>query len=288
MMLAPAKLNLTLHVTGKRADGFHLLQSLVMFADVGDVISVQKSGNWSLQIAGRYAPLLQAEALENNLISRAAQALSVAGNVPCHAAVTLEKNLPIGAGLGGGSADAACVLKALNVHWQLGFSMQKLAAIGAPLGSDISACIHGAPLWMEGVGERISQCYIPFDIPVLLVYPNIHAATQTVYGALTEPYDGATSLLNAFNSRDELFAFLRASHNRLQAPAISLQPEITALLTSLEALPNAKICRMSGSGSACFALFDSPEHTAQACEMLRLRYKEYWIMPTLLRGTKNG
>lgn len=287
-MLANAKVNLSLHVTGKRPDGYHLLQSLVMFAGVGDELTLTPATAFSLKIEGPCAGSLKKESVADNLVSRVVQALAEdAGKTP-DAALTLVKKLPIGAGLGGGSADAAAALRILDMHWQTQYLPGRLAAIGAKIGSDIAACVHNKPVWMEGAGERIALCDIPFDIPVLLVNPGIPVATKDVYAHLVRPFDVMRELPRQFMHYEALLEFLHSTRNSLQDAAVAIAPKILALLSQLETLEGCQLARMSGSGSTCFALFDNHKDCEKAAAMLYSRHPDYWVRSTKLLGSHHG
>lgn len=283
-MLAAAKLNLFLHITGKRADGYHLLQSLVMFADVGDRLRIRSSPVFDLQLCGEYAAALASEDRADNLVSRAARTLAGVANRSPDIAVELEKNLPIGAGLGGGSADAACVLRLLNEHWGLHYTTAQLADIAAPLGSDVPACVHNTSLLMESVGEQITLCNITFDVPVLLVNPRFHLSTPDVYRAYAPPFDTSIHVPKYFTSLTALFDFLEHTHNALQRPACVLAPELDTLLEQLGDLHGSRLARLSGSGATCFALFDTADDCKQAADKIQDIYPAYWVQTAMLRG----
>ncbi len=286
-MLACAKVNLFLHVTGKRQDGYHLLQSLVLFADVGDEISIQPADGFSLTIMGEHAAILSQEDVAKNLVSRAAFALAEVAGRACDVAITLHKNLPIGAGLGGGSADAAATLRALNTLWNLDYSLEKLAAIGARLGADIPACVHAYPLLMEGVGEQIQPIDVAFECPVLLVHPRVHSSTPETFRAYIPPFDAVIAIPASFATPASLMDLLKATHNALQTPAISFHPQIASLLEQLKMLPHCQLARMSGSGATCFALFDTLEDCMKAAEIMKLAHPDYWIRAAHLKGNTN-
>ncbi len=285
-MLACAKVNLFLHITGKRQDGYHLLQSLVMFADAGDEIRLQPADAFSLGILGEYADDLSQEDVAKNLVARAAFALAEDAGKACDVAIILQKNIPIGAGLGGGSADAAATLHALNAHWNLGYSVEKLAAIGAHLGADIPACVYNKPLLMKAIGEKITPIEIVFDLPILLVNPRFHVATPDVFRAYMPPFDVVIEMPKQFESPEVLLDFLATMHNALQTPAMAIAPQIKVLLDELQLLPNARLARMSGSGATCFALFDTVEACNIAAEIIMAAYPDYWIQAARLKGNK--
>lgn len=278
-MLAKAKLNLMLQVTAKRADGYHLLQSLVMFARFGDEVSLSPADDFSLSVTGHLAHELPDT--KNNLITRAAHALAAAHGITPHGRITLEKNLPIGAGMGGGSSDAAATLMLLSEYW--GCSIPP--ALAPSLGSDIAACLHAKPCWMEGVGETITPLSLPFDVPVLLVNPRRHVATPQVYQSLPAIYDAPMALPDSFASLSELLAFLRTTRNALEPVAIGLEPVITDVLQALTALPQCGLARMSGSGATCFGIFPDDTACQTAQSALAKTHPNWWIQATTLEGS---
>ena len=278
-MLAGAKINLMLHVTGKRDDGYHLLQSLVMFAAFGDNVLLEPSQEFLLKTTGEFAGEVQGE----NLIATASWALADACNLAPHGTITLEKNLPVGAGFGGGSSDAATAMELLARHWNCNFSTSRLQHIATSIGSDIPACLQNAPLWMEGAGERITPIFIPFDVPVLLVNPRKPLATQSVYQNLTPPYAAPLSLPAGFVNLPDLVAFLYMSQNMLEAPAKKIEPEIDRVIRGISEIPGCLISRMSGSGASCFGIFLSLNACEYAEKLLRESHPEWWVKSTLLR-----
>lgn len=269
---APAKINLMLHVTGKRADGYHLLQSLVMFAEMGDDVVLNPHGKSPLHITGPFADGLSAE---DNLVRKAAAKTGKENNP-----LMLYKNLPIGAGLGGGSSDAAATLRLLGSD----IPISTLHTIAASLGSDVPACLFGKPCWLEGVGEKITPIDIAFDIPALLVNPGKIVTTQAVYQALSSPYDTPISLPASFASLEALLAFLHTTHNTLEPPARTLEPAIGEVLAALAELPHCTLARMSGSGATCFGIFPSTNACEEAARRLQHTFPHWWIQPTLLKG----
>lgn len=275
-MLAPAKINLMLHITGRRDDGYHLLQSLTCFADIGDEVTLTPSPGFKLATTGYFAGAIDGE----NLVVKAALALASACKVKPHGTITLDKKLPVGAGLGGGSADAAATLKLLSSHWHCRIPQ----SLAAGLGSDIPACIESQPCWMEGAGEIITPLRMNFDLPVLLVNPGVHVSTPDVYRALKVPFNEPLTLPRSF-TKAKLMDFLRSTRNMLEAPAITIAPVIDELLSVLRATKGCQLARMSGSGSTCFAIFSSQESLLAAQQALRKSHPDWWVKKTTLQGT---
>lgn len=281
---APAKINFSLNICGKREDGYHLLQSLVAFTKLSDELVF----SWAdasfdtpiaLNVSSEFA--LPEDFITNNLVTKAAHALlETCGKRkfrPVH--IHIHKNIPLGAGLGGGSADAAAALKALNSIWQLNLNIGALSDIAATFGSDIAACLYSRPLWMEDTGNILTAVTLKLPPYILLAHPRIHACTRNVYGAFDRDYKNAETL-PAKLSREHLATYLTTHGNDLETPAISLYPQIATLLKALRQLPHAQYARMSGSGSACFACFDHLAEAMQAEAALKKQFPDDWIMIT--------
>ncbi len=273
---APAKLNLYLHVLGRRDDGYHLLDSLVAFAEVGDEIIAEPASQLSLAIRGPHAVGLQ-EPVANNLVWRAATLLAAhAGRSP-DAALTLIKHLPVASGIGGGSSDAAATLRALAALWRIDLDDAALATLGARLGADVPVCLARRVSWLGGIGERVEPAPPLPAVTALLVNPGIALPTIAVFkarhGAFSEParFDGAAPDAAA------LAALLAARRNDLTAAAIGLLPAIGDVLEHLAALDGALIARMSGSGASCFALFATPAAAEAAASGIRRERPRWWV-----------
>src|ERR1700722_5478764 len=252
---APAKVNLYLHVTGRRADGYHLLDSLAVFPAVGDIVSVAPAAELGLGISGRFGAVLQAE--QDNLLLRAARLLRPGAGV----ALTLEKNLPVASGIGGGSADAAAALRLLSQHWGLSAPLHETAL---SLGADVPVCLDSVPARMGGIGEILAPAPRLPRFGIVLVNPGVAVATPSVFKARQGPFSAAAVLPEAWGDARDMAAALGRLTNDLQAPAVALQPVIGEVLKMLETLPGALLARMSGSGATCFAIFATPEEAASA------------------------
>lgn len=262
---APAKVNLHLHVTGRRDDGYHLLDSLVVFAGVGDRISVEPADSVSLRVTGPFAAGLAEEA--DNLVLRAARRLADLCGITPYGALTLEKNLPVASGIGGGSADAAAALRLLCRFWSVNPEPAALADLGNRLGADIPVCLLGRPATMSGTGEVLAPVEDLPPLGIVLVNPGVAVATAAVFRARA----GAFSLplvSSAWANGDSLIATLRHATNDLESPALALAPEIGAVLARLRGTPGCLLARMSGSGATCFGLFASPAEAADAASHL--------------------
>ncbi|MFC7474484.1 4-(cytidine 5'-diphospho)-2-C-methyl-D-erythritol kinase [Dankookia sp. GCM10030260] len=252
---APAKVNLYLHVTGRRADGYHLLDSLAVFGPAADelALALAPAGSLSLALDGRFGAALRAE--PDNLVLRAARALAAAAGVPAQAALVLTKRLPVASGIGGGSADAAAALRGLDRLWGLDLGEARLAAVAAPLGADIPVCVASRPARMAGIGEVLSAAPALPDCGLLLVNPGVALPTPAVFKARAGGFTPPAVLPASWPDAAAMARDLAALRNDLEAPAIGLCPAIAEVLAALRALPGCLLARMSGSGATCFGIF---------------------------------
>jgi 4-diphosphocytidyl-2-C-methyl-D-erythritol kinase len=253
---APAKVNLFLHVLGRRADGYHLLDSLVVFAAVADRLEGRPSAGLSLTLGGPEAAPLAAEA--DNLVLRAARALAEAAGVPPRAALRLIKTLPVAAGIGGGSADAAAALRLCARLWGVRLPPDRLAALALALGADVPACLAGRPLRLGGVGEVLSPAPALPRFGLVLANPRIPLPTAAVFRARGGDVRPPADLPAGWPDAAAMARDLARCANDLQAAAIALCPPIAEVLAALAALPGALLARMSGSGATCFAILPDP------------------------------
>jgi 4-diphosphocytidyl-2-C-methyl-D-erythritol kinase len=277
---APAKVNLTLRVLGRRADGYHDIESLVAFAGVGDVLTFTPAAALTLAVSGPTAPA--AGAVADNLVLKAARAL--AGQVGSLALgrFALSKRLPVAAGLGGGSADAAAALRLLARVNGIALDDPRLMQAARATGADVPVCLDPRPRLMRGIGDVLSA---PLDLPrlpALLVNPGVAVATREVFAALTLPPEGQTGPAAAPSGRVALLAEIAAGRNDLEAPAIELAPPIADVLAVLRKLAGCRLARMSGSGATCFGLFESSAAARTAARTLRVGYPAWWTRATLL------
>jgi 4-diphosphocytidyl-2-C-methyl-D-erythritol kinase len=262
---APAKVNLHLHVVGRRDDGYHLLDSLVVFAAVGDRLSVSPADALSLSVTGSFAAGLETEA--DNLVLRAARALAAATGVRLCGKLVLEKNLPVASGIGGGSADAAAALRLLCRFWGISVAEDRLRDLARGLGADVLACMASRPALMSGVGDVLVPAPALPDLGLVLINPGAAVSTQAVFRSRTGLF-ASTACFPGEGWRDSgaLAASLRATTNDLEAPARLLAPSIGDALEVLAATPGCLLARMSGSGATCFGLFATPRVARQAVQ----------------------
>jgi 4-diphosphocytidyl-2-C-methyl-D-erythritol kinase len=272
---APAKINLYLHVTGRRDDGYHLLDSLVAFAGIGDTLSAEWADTLSLQVHGQFAAALHHE--PDNLVLRAARSLATVAGPTRGAALTLEKRLPVASGMGGGSADAAATLRLLCRLWQLPVGSGQLAGLAEQLGADVPVCLASRPARMRGVGEQLETAPIFPACGILLVNPGVALPTQGVFRAREGPFSSPALLPPVWRTVSAMAADLGGLRNDLQPAAISLQPVIRTVLTALQSTSGCLLARMSGSGATCFALYPDAGEAQRAAE--RLPDPGWWRWP---------
>lgn len=262
--IAAAKLNLALHVRGRLSDGRHAIETIFAFCTDGDRLAAEDADTLSLEIIGPFAAdLLHAD----NIVLRAAHALTAAARVQRGAAITLDKRLPVASGIGGGSADAAAALRLLTSLWRI--DPAHAEAVAPELGSDVPACLLSLPVRGEGAGDKLTPIELPemSGTPALLVNPRVALPTGDVFAR----WDGV--------DRGPLEDW-RDGGNDLQAPAIALVPQIETVLAWLSVQPGAAFVRMSGSGATCFALFDNEEERDAAADRVP---REWWRLATDLR-----
>ena len=261
---APAKVNLTLHVTGRRDDGYHLLDSLVVFADVGDVIRLDAGPETSVAVTGRFADGVPTDA--RNLVWRAADLAGWRGRI------SIEKNLPHGGGIGGGSADAAAVLRALRADVE-----------SVTLGADVPVCEVGRAARMQGIGESVTPIADDPAFYAVLVNPGLHVATPDVFGALERRDNPPMSPMPERGAGMRRWLdWLRSQRNDLQDAAISVAPGVGKVLRGLDATPGALLARMSGSGSTCFALYPTLSAARLAASAIAAERPDWWCVPVTL------
>ncbi len=263
---APAKLNLFVQVTGRRPDGYHLLDSLVVFANVGDALEAAPAEALTLAVAGPEAAALAEE--PDNLVLRAARALAAAAGMPAQAALRLEKRLPVASGIGGGSADAAAALRLLARLWGVPLPPARLAALALAIGADVPVCLDCAPRRMMGIGEILKAPPILPRFGLVLANPRVEVSTPAVFRALAGQGSGPAALPEGWPDAAAMAAGLGRLANDLERPAIALCPAVAEVLAALRALPGALLARMSGSGATCFAILPDAEAAARAASLL--------------------
>lgn len=282
-VLARAKVNLALQVTGRRADGYHLLDSLVVFASIADRISVAPAEALSLRVAGPFGAALAGAPDADNLVLRAARALASAAGIAAGASIVLEKNLPVASGIGGGSADAAATLLALQRLWRVRPDPAALAGIALGLGADVPVCLDGRPCRMRGIGEILDPLPTLPQGWIVLANAGIPVATPAVFRARKAGFSPQLCLPAHFADFRALADWLRLhSVNDLEAAAVAICPPIAGVLAGLAAGPGCLLARMSGSGGTCFALHDDAASAAASAQ--RLSAQGWWARSGRLGG----
>jgi 4-diphosphocytidyl-2-C-methyl-D-erythritol kinase len=283
---APAKVNLMLRVIGRRADGYHDLESLVAFADFGDRLSLSRGAELSLTVRGPSAR--QAGEGADNLVLKAARALGARRPGLALGAFRLDKRLPVAAGLGGGSADAAAALRLLARANDLVRDDAELYAAARATGADVPVCLDPRPRVMRGIGDVLSEPLLLPPLPAVLVNPGVVVATKDVFaGWASAPASspaGDLAAIGQLSTRQEVLRFLAAHANDLERPAIALAPAIADVLSALRALSGCRLARMSGSGATCFGLFATVTAARAAAQILRGKYQHWWVRAGKLNG----
>ena len=271
---APAKINLALHVLGRRSDGYHELDSIVAFANVADRLAFAAAEDWRLDIVGPFAAGLASG--DDNLVLKAARAFAEAFQVDSQTYhITLEKNLPLASGIGGGSADAAACLRALAALAG-GVDAERLRAVAAGLGADVPVCLVSQACRMRGAGERIDILEGMAPLPAVLVNPRQEVATAEVFARLAlEP--GDTAFAGLAEGED-----LASYRNDLTEPASAMAPVIGAVLEALHDAPDLHFARMSGAGATCFGIFSSSDDAQAAALEIMTAHPDWWVMPTMI------
>ncbi|MDE2182980.1 MAG: 4-(cytidine 5'-diphospho)-2-C-methyl-D-erythritol kinase [Alphaproteobacteria bacterium] len=277
-VLAPAKINLFLHVGDKRSDGFHALQSLVVFARMGDELALSPDRDIKVVASGRFAAGLPPAG--QNLVHKAARALAQHAGITRGAYISLKKNLPVSSGIGGGSADAAAALRGLARLWNLKVEHDVLRQIGETLGSDVPVCVACRPQWMEGRGETLAQVESVPAVQIVLVNPRVGVATKDVFAALKDRRGTGQPRPPAMRTTGDLVAFLKDTTNDLEAPARAVAPVISDVLREIAAQPGVLLTRMSGSGATCFGLFGDPDDAARAALTIGEGHPSWWVSAT--------
>ncbi len=283
---APAKVNLTLRVLRRRDDGFHDIESLVVFASVGDRLSFSSGGSLTLRVHGPGA--LAAGEGDDNLVLKAARAIAARRPDVVLGVFELDQRLPVAAGLGGGSADAAAALRLVAKANGLASDDPNLYAAARATGADVPVCLDPRPRIMRGIGEVLSGPLALPPLPAVLVNPGVALATRSVFDGWKPMSSPAAALddtaIGRLTDAKELVHLLAAQSNDLEAPAIGLRPAVADVLAALRALDGCGLARMSGSGATCFGLFASADAAAAAEKVLPIKQPGWWVKATMLGG----
>ncbi len=281
---AHAKVNLHLHIVGKRADGYHLLDSLAVFPAVGDMLQVSDAPELSLSLGGRFGGALVAES--DNLVLRAARGLAELAGVPARGRIVLEKNLPVSSGIGGGSADAAAALRVLMRLWCVQVSSEALAGLALQLGADVPVCLAQRPTRMQGIGEILIPAPKLPAAGMVLINPLVAVATPAVFKARQGGFSPEAAFPAGWDDAGAMAHDVAALGNDLQAPAMSLCPQIGEVLMALGGLDSCLLARMSGSGATCFGLFKDAETARVAAA--KLDRPGWWVWGGELLSDQTG
>lgn len=277
---APAKVNLALHITGQRADGYHLLDTLVVFTEAGDRVTVEPADTDTFTISGPFGAGLDTG--PDNLVIRARDRMRelTAGSIPpTPVAIHLEKNLPVASGIGGGSSDAAATMRALCSLWGILPDTEDLDAIGLKLGADVPMCLWAHTLVARGIGEEIAPARLP-SLPMVLVNPGVAISTPAAFRALQRKDNPPLPPVPDDASFEEIVEWLAGwTRNDLEPPARSLAPEVGETLDALRDA-GAALARMSGSGATCFGLFPSESEAEAAAARLAAAHPAWYVRAT--------
>jgi len=281
---AAAKINLSLHITGRRSDGYHYLDSLIGFTDVCDQLTVTPADDITLSVVGPNGSAIEAD--DSNLVIRAARLVQKHLGVTSGAAFTLEKNTPVAAGLGGGSADAAAAVAACLALWGTPNSKPITDQILADeLGADVPVCRYGRAAHISGIGETIVPALNWPEVWMVLVNPRIALSTKDVFHAFDGEFDVERDRTFKGRSFNEFIKFLSTQKNSLTTPACLIAPQIKSVLEALEQMNGSALARMSGSGPTCFGLFETQDLAEAAARDLGQHHTAWWVKSTPLRVT---
>lgn len=266
---APAKINLFLHITGKRMDGYHLLESLVVFTELGDMVHAESAHELSLATVGPFANALAAE---DNLVMHAARAMQQAFGVRMGAALRLEKRLPVASGIGGGSSDAAATLRLLARLWQVDIEDRRMKEIALSLGADVPACLQARPVLLRGIGELLTPVASDETLWLVLVNPGTPLSTKEVFAGYQEFYTPPLP--------DNRMPHLSECRNDLEIVTTALRPVIAQVLARLRANDGCRLARMSGSGPTCFGWFENARSAEDAAASIAAGHPHWWVRAT--------
>lgn len=275
-----AKVNLDLRVCHRRSDGYHELDSVVVFADIGDSVVFETADRLSLTIGGPFGEALPNDS--DNLVLRAARAIADMAGRKADVRITLEKRLPIASGLGGGSADAAAALRALIKLWELPLELADLVPLASTLGADVPVCLGLKAVRMQGIGDRLTPISQPSDLSIILVNPGRAVSTSDVFRGLCT-FSGYRDSATFDGADHDLHAHLVDSVNDLELPAIQVEPEIRSILDALRRQTGCTLARMSGSGATCFGLFEDISLRNRAVSELSASNPHWWVTGTGVR-----
>jgi 4-diphosphocytidyl-2-C-methyl-D-erythritol kinase len=273
-VFAPAKINLYLHIVDRRNDGYHLLDSLVAFAGIGDHLILHSSDELSLKIDGPNANALK---ISNNIVLKTANAFAKSFGISAKVAITLTKNLPVAAGIGGGSADSAATLRGLCHLWKLSVNEIELARIGLSIGTDLPVCLAGIPTQVSGIGEILTPASHLPTAWIVLVNTGIKLSTSEVFKINSKTFSKPSPLIESPIDAATLAKALNRRRNDLTESALQLSPIINDVLNAIAASDNCLLTRMSGSGATCFGIFANQKTAEIAANQIAINHVSWWI-----------
>jgi 4-diphosphocytidyl-2-C-methyl-D-erythritol kinase len=280
---APAKINLYLHVTGRRPDGYHNLDSLVAFSGVGDEIQLEPAKSFSFKLEGPYGAALNGEPLSDNLVAKAAASLAELVKKPLTVAMTLIKNLPVASGIGGGSSDAAAALRVLGRYWGLAMDDHRLFRAAAKHGQDVPVCLNITNNYITAEGTLPAHALPHADI--VLVNPNQALPTPSVYKAFREsgaPFSPPARFVAAPLDLADMVEQLKLRSNDLYPAACQLQPVVDHVIAALDTTAGCLLARMSGSGATCFGIYGSESEADTAARKIKAENPGWWVVPSYI------
>ncbi len=281
-IFAPAKINLYLHVTGRLDNGYHLLDSLVAFADIGDEVSIASSTEFKFNIEGPYANAFGPKDRDHSpdsssLVVQAVWAVARAAQKIPNVQIKLIKNLPLASGLGGGSSDAAAVIWGLLEWWKIPRQTHYLQGLMARLGADIPVCLTCTPSRVRGIGDILDPAPMMSEIPVVLAHPGKPCMTGEVFSRFGGKFREPMALPPALHKQEELVAFLTKQDNDLLKPAMDTVPEIANVLNAIKSREGCQLARMTGSGATCFGLFKNEMAAQNAAWAIATENPDWWV-----------
>ena len=274
--LARAKINLSLEIIGRRGDGYHNLQTLAVFADIGDFVSIIPASETSLHISSAFANALSTK---DNILLKTLDIFNNAAKQSRQYKICLEKNLPVAAGIGGGSADAAALLRLLNKQLDAPLDSEIMLAMAAQIGADVAMCLYSQPVIAEGVGDILTPLTRLPGLNLVLVNPLLPLSTRDVFKAYTPIASKPTPIPVEAMNFAELISLLEKHPNHLEETAKALMPQVGEIITALRSTHKCLLARMSGSGATCFGIFESTEKANHAAQTLKAHFPGYWIVP---------
>jgi 4-diphosphocytidyl-2-C-methyl-D-erythritol kinase len=286
-VFAPAKINLFLHIGDKRASGYHELESLVAFADVGDELDFTDADKTSLGVDGPFAAALAGET--DNIVLRAAAGAAMLAGHDIPKRIMLTKNLPVASGIGGGSSDAAATLRAFLLEWpRENVKLSDFVELAKTLGADVPVCFFGHSAWMYGIGDGIERTDLP-ELYAVLVNPGVAVSTRDVFAGLrTKSGTDIIDWPQEFRDAGAVVDFLKIVRNDLEAPALAIAPQIGDVLSALRAAQGIELARMSGSGATCFGLFADQAGAQSAAQAIAEAHPDWWVRATVLSKNEDS